>query len=171
VTTNDDALARTITLLRDHGRTTKYEHAMVGTTARLDGLQAAVLRVQADRLDEWNARRRQVASWYRDLLPAGIGVPTDDPEAPSVYHLFVVRVQKRDEFRALLEARGVPTGIHYPVPLHLQPAYRELGYSLGDFPVAERLAREVVSLPMHPFLDRSQVEYVARTAAEFILTP
>ena len=168
VTTNDDELAGRIGLLRDHGRISKYEHDVVGYTARLDNLQAAILRVQADKLDEWNAKRRQAAAWYAKALPASLAPPKDDPQDESVYHLYVVRVPKRDEFRAHLEASGVATAIHYPVPVHLQPAYRELGYSVGDFPVTERLTREIVSLPMHPFLTQADVQHVAATAAEFL---
>jgi dTDP-4-amino-4,6-dideoxygalactose transaminase len=168
VTTNDDALAATIGLLRDHGRVSKYEHDLVGYTARLDNLQAAILRVQADALYGWNARRRQVAKWYEQALPASISYPKDDPQDESVYHLFVVRVPKRDEFRTHLEARGIGTAIHYPVPVHLQPAFRELGYSVGDFPVTERLTSQIVSLPMHPFLAQADVQSVAAAAAEFL---
>lgn len=168
VTTNDDSLAARIGLLRDHGRVSKYEHEIVGFTARLDNLQAAVLRVQADMLDEWNARRRQAATWYEQALPASLSYPKDDPQDESVYYLFVVRVPKRDEFRAHLAANGVATAIHYPIPVHLQPAYRELGYSEGDFPVTERLTREIVSLPMHPFLQQADVQHVAAAAADFL---
>jgi dTDP-4-amino-4,6-dideoxygalactose transaminase len=168
VTTNDDELANRITLLRDHGRISKYEHEIVGYTARLDTLQAAVLHVQGGVLDEWNAKRRQVAKWYADALPASIARPQDDPQNESVYHLFVVRVPRRDDFRAHLEANGIATAIHYPVPVHLQPAYRELGYSVRDFPVTERLTREIVSLPMHPFLQQDDVRRVAAVAAEFL---
>ena len=168
VTTNDDALADRIKLLRDHGRISKYEHAIVGYTARIDSLQAAVLRVQADMLDEWNAKRRQAAKWYTECLPASLSCPQDDPQDEAVYHLYVVRVPKRDGFRAHLEGKGIATGIHYPVPVHLQPAYRELGYSEGDFPVTERLTREIVSLPMHPFLQQADVQHVAAAAAEFL---
>jgi dTDP-4-amino-4,6-dideoxygalactose transaminase len=170
VTSNDDGLAATVRLLRDHGRTSQYEHAIVGQTARLDTLQAAVLRVQGDCLEEWNARRRQVASWYRELLPAGIVSQTDDPGAESVYHQFVVRVERRDAFRRHLETHGITTAVHYPLPLHLQPAFRHLGYRPGDFPVAECLAREIVSLPMHPFLERSQIQFIAEVAADFMRT-
>jgi dTDP-3-amino-3,4,6-trideoxy-alpha-D-glucose transaminase len=170
VTTNDDALAARLSLLRDHGRVSKYEHAIVGYTARLDNLQAAILRVQADRLDEWNARRRQAARWYEQALPPSLSYPKDDPQDESVYHLFVVRAPKRAAFQAHLQANGVATAIHYPVPIHLQPAYRELGYSEGDFPVTERLTREIVSLPMHPFLTQADVEYVAAAAAAFLST-
>ncbi|HXD75372.1 MAG TPA: DegT/DnrJ/EryC1/StrS family aminotransferase [Vicinamibacterales bacterium] len=168
VTTNDGELAKRIGLLRDHGRVSKYEHELVGYTARLDTLQAAILRVQADVLDEWNAKRRQVAEWYVEALPSSINRPKDDAQNESVYHLFVVRVPRRDEFRAHLEANGIATGIHYPVPVHLQPAYRELGYSVGDFPVTERLTREIVSLPMHPFLRQDDVRRVAAVAAGFL---
>jgi dTDP-4-amino-4,6-dideoxygalactose transaminase len=168
VTTSDDALAARVRLLRDHGRVSQYEHVLIGQTARLDTLQAAVLRVQADCLEEWNARRRQAAAWYREMLPPEICPPDDEPGSESVYHLFVVRVPDRDAFRAHLDARGIATAVHYPLPLHLQPALAHLGYAAGDFPVSERLCREVVSLPMHPFLVRSQVRYVADAVAEFL---
>jgi dTDP-3-amino-3,4,6-trideoxy-alpha-D-glucose transaminase len=167
VTTNDSELAARLRLLRDHGRVSKYEHDVVGYTARLDNLQAAVLRVQAEKLDEWNARRREVARWYRELLPPGVS-QNDDPHDESVYHLFVIRVPRRDELRAHLEARGIATAIHYPIPVHLQPAYRQLGYSVGDFPITERLTREIVSLPMHPFLTRADAEHVASAISEFL---
>ena len=168
VTTNDATLAARLRLLRDHGRVSQYEHAIVGQTARLDNLQAAVLRVQADCLEEWNERRRQVAAWYRELLPAGIVCPDADGSDQSVYHLFVVRVQRRDGFRAHLEAHGILSAVHYPVPLPLQAAFRHLGHGPGDFPVAERLAGEIVSLPMHPFIERAQVQYIADVGARFL---
>jgi dTDP-4-amino-4,6-dideoxygalactose transaminase len=166
VTTNDGAIADAVKALRDQGRMSRYKHSAFGCTGRLDNLQAAVLRVQAEYLDEWNGRRRQVASWYRSELPAEIGT-FDDPQGESVYHLFAIRVSRRDDFRAHLSSHGVETAVHYPVPLHLQPACRHLGYGLGDFPVSERLAREVVSLPIHPFLRHDQVRYVADLAREF----
>ena len=186
VTTNDDALAARIRLLRDHGRVSRYEHAIAGQTARLDNLQAAVLRVQADALEGWNARRRQAAAWYREMLPPEIACPEDDPGSESVYHVFVVRVpdgvpegiarrlgdgggarRGRDDFRAHLEANGIATAVHYPTPLHLQAAFRDLEYHPGDLPVTEALAGSVVSLPMHPFLERSQIEYLASVASQF----
>jgi dTDP-4-amino-4,6-dideoxygalactose transaminase len=168
VTTNDDGLARKLRLLRDHGRVSQYEHAIVGQTARLDTLQAAVLRVQADHLDEWNARRRLAADWYRELLPARIACPDTDSGCEPVYHVFSVRVPGRDAFRAHLDAHGISTGVHYPVPLHLQAAFADFGHVAGDFPVAECLAREIVSLPMHPFLKRDEVQYVAEVASDFL---
>ena len=171
ITTNDDPLANRLKLLRDHGRVSQYEHALVGQTARLDTLQAAVLRVQANALEDWNARRRQVAAWYRELLPAGIACPDSDPRNRSVYHVFVVRVTARDAFRAHLEAHGVATAVHYPVPLHLQAALGSLGHRVGDFPVTERLSQEIVSLPMHPFIERAQVQYIADLASAFLERP
>ena len=168
MTTDDGGLAARVRLLRDHGRVSKYEHELVGYTARLDNLQAAVLRVQAEKLDEWNARRREAAQWYRELLPAGVTCLNDDERDEGVYHLFVVRAPKRDELRAHLGACGVATAIHYPVPVHLQPAYRQLGYSVGDFPITERFTREIVSLPMHPFLTRADVEHVSAAVADFL---
>jgi dTDP-3-amino-3,4,6-trideoxy-alpha-D-glucose transaminase len=167
LTTSDDDLARRVKLLRDHGRTSQYEHAVIGQTARLDNLQAAVLRVQADMLDEWNARRRQAAAWYREMLPPAICPAPDEDGAESVFHVFVVRVERRDAFRAHLEARGIATAVHYPMPLHLQPALRHLGHGPGEFPASERLSAEVVSLPMHPFLERAQVRYIADAVTEF----
>jgi len=168
VTTADDRLARQIRLLRDHGRVSKYEHAILGQTARLDNLQAAVLRIQGSRLEAWNAQRRQVAVWYRRHL-AGLPLvlPFEADEAEPVYHLFVVRSPKRDALGQHLAARGIATGVHYPIPLHLQAACRHLGYSQGDLPVSERMASEVLSLPMHPFLDEAAVADVARAIAEF----
>jgi dTDP-4-amino-4,6-dideoxygalactose transaminase len=167
ITTNDTSVAATLKLLRDHGRVSRYEHVSIGQTARLDNLQAAVLRVQADCLEEWNARRRQVAVWYSEMLPATVVCPSEDPGNECVYHVFVVRVQRRDAFREHLAAHGIATAVHYPVPLHLQPALRHLGYAPGTFPVTERLAGEIVSLPMHPFLEPSHVRYIADVAAAF----
>jgi len=109
-----------------------------------------------------------VAAWYRELLPSEVACPDEDRDSEAVYHLFVVRVARRDALRAHLDARGVASAVHYPLPLHLQPAFRHLGHRAGDFPVAERLASEVVSLPMHPFLDRAQVQYIATAVTEFV---
>jgi dTDP-4-amino-4,6-dideoxygalactose transaminase len=168
VTTDDDAIAAQLQLLRDHGRVSKYEHAVIGQTARLDNLQAAILGVQATKLDEWNERRRQVATWYRHHLASSpVALPVETDGARSVYHLFVVRSDRRDALREHLERRGVSTGVHYPIPVHLQPAYRHLDHRVGDFPVSERLSREVLSLPIHPFLEQADVEYVASSVAEF----
>jgi dTDP-4-amino-4,6-dideoxygalactose transaminase len=168
VTTSDHEIAGRIRLLRDHGRVSRYEHVIVGQTARLDNLQAAVLRVQADRLEEWNARRRRAAAWYRQHLTGmPVVLPVEAEGVAAVYHLFVIRTPKREALGEHLTARGIGVAVHYPIPVHLQPAYRELGYSQGDLPISERVASEVLSLPMHPFLDEATVIAVARAIAEF----
>jgi dTDP-4-amino-4,6-dideoxygalactose transaminase len=165
VTTSDVAILDRIRRLRDHGRTTKYEHAIIGQNARLDNLQAAVLGVQARQLDTWNAARRQVARWYgQHLAGSGLRLPRETAGAESVYHLYVVRCADRDGLRQHLEAHGVASGIHYPIPIHLQPACRDLGVAKGAMPVAERIADEILSLPMHPFLTEDDVKYVAEVA-------
>jgi dTDP-4-amino-4,6-dideoxygalactose transaminase len=124
--------------------------------------------VQANRLDEWNARRRRAAAWYRQHLS---GVPVTLPDEAEgvepVYHLFVIRTPKRDALREHLTARGIGVAVHYPIPVHLQPAYRALGYSQGDLPISERFACEVLSLPMHPFLDEATVATIARAVVDF----
>ena len=168
ITTSDDTIAAKVRLFRDHGRVSKYEHALIGQTARLDNLQAGVLRVQANRLDEWNARRRQVAAWYRSHLAATpLTLPYEAAGAEPVYHLYAVRTPQRDGLRAHLAARAIGVGIHYPIPVHLQPAYKHLGYSQGDLPVSEQFASEQLSLPMHPFLDEAAVIRVAEAVTEF----
>jgi dTDP-4-amino-4,6-dideoxygalactose transaminase len=168
VTTNDAALDRQIRLLRDHGRTTKYEHAVIGQNARLDNLQAAVLAIQARHLEDWNGARRQVARWYGDYLHGtGLVLPQPPAYAESVYHLYVVRCADRDGLRQHLEQHGVATGIHYPIPIHQQPACRHVAMVRGALPVTERVSNEILSLPMHPFLSEDDVRYVAEAVKSF----
>ena len=162
VSTNDEAIARTVRLLRDHGQTARYEHALVGYNSRLDEFQAAVLRAKLPRLDAGNRRRREIAALYRRLLKPPVRPLAERPDRESVHHLFVVRVPDRDAAAARLQEEGVGFGIHYAVPSHLQPAVANLGYRPGDFPHAEALAREVVSLPCHPFMSDEDVARVAR---------
>ncbi|HTH71368.1 MAG TPA: DegT/DnrJ/EryC1/StrS family aminotransferase [Candidatus Saccharimonadales bacterium] len=171
ITTNDDALATELRSLREHGQSTRYYHPVVGYNARLDEIQAAILRIKLRKLPEWNARRIAIARHYNDRL-AGSGVIV--PEIPEggrhVFHCYVVRVPggRRDDLRAYLAERGIGTGVHYPVPIHLQEASAFLGYRQGDFPVTERLANEVVSLPMYPELTDTQVDTVAEAVAGFM---
>lgn len=142
-------------MLRDHGQSRKYHHEIEGYNGRLDAIQAGILSVKLEHLDQWNRQRRDRADLYRTLLAeigGGVTACLEAPWAKSNYHLYVVRVQDRDELIAKLALEGIGTGIHYPVPLHLQCAYRYLGYKEGDFPIAERLAKEIVSLPMYPNL-------------------
>jgi dTDP-4-amino-4,6-dideoxygalactose transaminase len=162
VVTNDDELARKLRLLRDHGQVAKYRHAFSGHNYRMDGLQGAVLGVKLNHLPAWTSRRRAIASRYRRELAgiAGLSLPVEREGAEPVYHLFVVRTTKRDELQHHLADQGIATSIAYPIPLHLQEACAYLGHREGDFPVSERAAREVLSLPVYPELSDEQVAYV-----------
>lgn len=162
VTTHDADLAARLRLLRDHGQTAKYTHGTVGYNARLDGLQAALLRVKLPHLDEWNARRQALAAAYHRGLAGipGITRPETVSDREHVYHLFVVRCRERDGLRAHLSDRGIATGIHYPAPLHLQPAFASLGYRPGDLPASEAAAGEVLALPLYPELPDQAVAWV-----------
>ncbi len=163
VLTNSDETAEALKLLRDNGRTTWYEHAIIGYNSRLDGLQAAILRVKFGHLDEWVEARRTHARHYQELLgdAKGLVLPVEKPDAHHSYYVYVVRVENRDEVMAQLKEKGCGCAIHYPVPLHLQPAFAFLGGSEGDHPVAERYAKQIVSIPMFPELTGAQVEEAA----------
>ncbi len=166
--TNDAELADRARMLRDHGRRAKYEHLIVGYGYRLDALQAAILGAKLPHLDAWNARRRAIAAYYTELFSnSDIVTPYVPPHIAPVYHLYVIRARNREGLRAHLKARGIETGIHYPIPLHLQPVYAALGYKPGDFPHAEQAAREVLSLPIYPELTDAQVEQIAQSVKEF----
>lgn len=161
LTTDDAELAQQVRLLADHGQSRKYEHVCLGWNSRLDGLQAAVLGVKLKRLAEWNMRRRHWAEVYCQRLQAtALQLPSEHLDAFHVYHLFVVRMPQRDSLCEFLRARGIAIGLHYPFPLHLQPAFAFLGYRPGDFPVAESCARECLSLPLFPHLSEEQVDWV-----------
>jgi dTDP-4-amino-4,6-dideoxygalactose transaminase len=156
VTTNDAQLAQRLRALRNYGSVQKYVNEMTGYNSRLDELHAALLRVKLRHLDDWNERRRMVANWYLSHLPSMFpdwSLPFVPSWTEPCWHLFVVRVKDRDSVQALLGERGVGTLIHYPIPPHLQNAYAELGFCEGSFPVAETMAREVLSLPMGPHVD------------------
>src|SRR5260221_1066277 len=149
-------------LLRNWGERTKYEHVVAAFNARMQGLQGAILRVKLRHLEDWTESRRRHAARYRALLKdSGLGLPDEMPYARHVYHLYTVRVRERAVVRASLEAAGIQTGLHYPVPVHLQPAYADLGYRAGQFPESERAAAEVLSLPMYPELTDQQTAQVA----------
>jgi len=154
ITTDDEGVARICRMLRDHGQAQKYYHDMEGYNGRLDALQAGILQVKLRHLSQWNEQRRLAARRYDELFAGmeGVVFPIEPPYSKSVYHLYVIRVKNREELQKELGAAGIGTGIHYPVPLHLQKAYSCLGYKLGDFPVSEKLALEIVSLPMFPNL-------------------
>jgi dTDP-4-amino-4,6-dideoxygalactose transaminase len=171
VLTNDDALAKKIAMLRNHGRTSKYEHEFIGYGDRLDALQAAILAAKLPYLEAWNDARRRHAAYYHQALSGipGLTLPAELPDARHVYHLYVIRVQgDRDGLIAHLKQAGIECGVHYPIPLHLQPALAFLGYKQGDFPETEKAAASVVSLPMYPELDTSQLNMIVEEIAEFM---
>ena len=162
IVTSDPALAARIRLLRSWGEETRYEHKYRGFNYRMDGVQGAVLGVKLKYLEAWTgARRSRAAEYTRRLSGTPALAPAERPASRHVYHQYVVRVPERDAWRATLTEAGVQTGVHYPIPVHLQPAYADLGYSRGDFPVAERAATEVLSLPMFPELTDEQIESIA----------
>lgn len=170
VTATDAAEIDRMRSLSNHGRLDKHRHCEEGFNYRLDALQAAVLRVKLRHLDEWNAQRRQAAQWYAERLAAvtRVALPTTAPWAEHVFHLFVVRVPDRDRVFGQLHERGIGAGIHYPVPLHLQPAYAHLGHRPGDFPVTERVASEIISLPIYPEITEDQVDRVCSALRESV---
>ncbi len=162
VTTDDEAIARRIKVLREHGQARKYHHEVEGYNARLHAIQARFLSIKLRHLDEWNAARRRNAALYAKALSgiAGLRVPQALPEAEPIWHLYVVETAGRDALQEALAAQGVSTGLHYPIPLHLAPAYARLGLAAGAFPHAERSCRELLSLPMFPELTAEQIAYV-----------
>ena len=163
VVTSDSALARKVRLLRSWGEETRYEHKYKGFNYRMDGVQGAVLGVKLKHLDGWtDARRSRAAEYRRRLSDTPAIAPAERPASRHVYHQYVVRVAERDAWRAALAGAGVQTAIHYPIPVHLQPAYCDLGYSRGDFPVAEQAAAEVLSLPMFPELTDEQIDSITQ---------
>jgi dTDP-4-amino-4,6-dideoxygalactose transaminase len=169
VTCHDPVHAERLRLLRDHGSPTKYVHVIVGTNSRLDAIQAAVLLVKLRHLREWNARRVNHAMAYvARLRNSCVQIPEVPPGREHNFHLFVIRVKNRDALMRHLHARGIGTGIHYPQPLHLTPAYQELGYPMrGSLPVSEALAAEILSLPIYPELRDSQIEQVSEAVLQF----
>ena len=162
VVTNDEQLATRLRLLRDHGSTSKYAHAIVGYNFRMEEIQAAVLNVKLRHLNDWNDARRAGATRYNAVLDnSHLVLPRQMDYARHVYHVYAVQSDNRDELQKRLTAAGVQTGVHYPIPIHLQPAYESLGYKRGDLPVTENLAERVLSLPMFPELSDEQIERVA----------
>jgi dTDP-4-amino-4,6-dideoxygalactose transaminase len=168
VVTNDSRIAEALLKLRNYGQEQKYRHVTQGYNRRLDTLQAAVLNVKLHHLESWNTARQQLAGLYNELLSgSGVVTPNEAPYAQSVWHLYVIRTKNRDALKAHLGSQGIMTGIHYPIPIHLQPAYSDLGYKKGDFPVTEAYADEILSLPIYAELTPDTVQYVADTIREF----
>ena len=172
VTTNDEDLAHKVRMLRDHGQAEKYYHEIEGYNGRLDAIQAGILRLKLGHLAEWNGQRREKAQVYRELLSKvhGLIFPFKPNWARAVYHLFVIRVKDRQQVQNHLTKVGIGTGIHYPIPLHLQKAYCSLGYDKGDFPLTERIAEEILSIPMYPQLSIVDQVTVVERVRECITT-
>jgi dTDP-4-amino-4,6-dideoxygalactose transaminase len=187
VTTNTEEIARKISMLRDHGQAKKYYHDFEGYNGRLDAIQCGILRIKLKHLSEWNEKRRHNASLYtQHLSTAALHhcttaalkpqrstlksiIPPYEPEwSKAVYHLYIIRTQKREALQKYLSENGISTGLHYPIPLHLQKAYANNGFKEGDFPHAEKVASEILSLPMFPNLSEEQIENIAKKIKEFI---
>ncbi|OPY32665.1 MAG: TDP-4-oxo-6-deoxy-D-glucose transaminase [Methanomassiliicoccales archaeon PtaU1.Bin124] len=172
VTTNDEKLAKDVAKLRDCGRVSRYLHDVVGYTSRLNTCNAAIGRIQLRHLDQWNDRRREIAKLYTKLLKGTDGVmvpPSPDKKKTPVYHLYAIKVKGRDQLAAKLSEAGIDTAVHYPVPIHLQPAYKDVrGFKEGDYPVAERSSSTLMSLPIYPSLTNDQVKRVAETIKKLV---
>ncbi len=167
VVTNDRACERTVRMLRDWGQERKYYHVLKGFNYRMEGIQGAVLRVKLRHLEEWNDARRAHAARYDDLLRGcAVSTPSVMPYARHVYHVYAVRTPARDALQQALQSSGIQTAIHYPIPIHLLPAYADLGLGPGDFPQSEKAAAEVLSLPMYPELSDQQVETVSEAVRD-----
>jgi len=171
IITQDEDIAQKIRMIRDHGQRKKYFHDIEGYNGRLDAIQAGVLRIKLKRLEDWNKLRRQNAAYYNELLSEipSITLLTEAEFAESVYHLYVILVDDRDGLQKFLDSKGIATGLHYPLPLHLQKAYEHLGYKKGAFPVTEHVADRLLSLPMFPELKPEQIEYVVQSIKQYIL--
>ena len=170
IVTNSAHLAKICRMFKDHGQITKYKHQVLGINSNLDALQAAILRVKLNHLDNWNALRRKQATYYtRSLKPLNrfVITPNQFPERKSVYHLYVIRVKRRNALLKYLNEKGIGVGIHYPTPLHLQKAYEYLNYKKGDLPVSEKIAKEVLSLPLYPELTKEEIAYTVNCIQQF----
>jgi dTDP-4-amino-4,6-dideoxygalactose transaminase len=169
--TNNEETANKIAKLRDCGRKSHYEHDMMGVTARLNTVNAAIGRVQLKMLEGWNQKRREVAKQYYNLLSDVNQIslpPNGSSQTVPVYHLYVIRTSQRDQLKSYLESRGIQCGIHYPLPIHLQPIYKRLfGYREGDFPASELAAKQVMSLPMYPHLQKEAIEKISEEIHNF----
>lgn len=176
VVTNNARIAESITLLRNYGQKVKYHHLIKGTNSRLDTMQAAVLRVKLKYLEQWNDSRRKNAVLYNKLLAnvGGIVTPTEAAYAKHIYHLYVIRVdspdktKNRDDLLEFLKKKEIFAGIHYPIPIHMQPAYEELSKYIGSLPVTEKYSREILSLPMYPELSEEQIQFVCDAVKEYM---
>lgn len=171
VTTNSTEISDKIKLFRNHGRISeKYQHDIEGYSSRLDNLQAVILSTKLKHLEKWTSMRREKVAKYNELLNdlEEVIVPYEADYARHVYHLYAIQTKYRDKLRGQLKIRGISTGVHYPIPLHLQPAYNHLGYKEGDFPVTEVISNDILSLPLYPELRESQIEEIVESIKSFL---
>lgn len=167
VVTNDSIFEKKIRRLVDHGRTSKYKHEIIGYNYRLDALQAAILDVKLKHLDKWLDLRRKHAEFYNKNLDDSIDKPVEAKHAKHAYYMYEIGVKKRDKLMKHLKEKGIGCSIHYPIPIHLQPAYNHLGYKKGSFPISEKLAEKILSIPMYPELTKNQQEYIIKIIKKF----
>jgi len=169
VMTNDDHLYQKTKMLRDYGQSKKYHHEIKGHNSRLDSIQAAVLLAKLPHLEEWNNRRRTLAGLYNELLSdVDVVTPVEGQGYRHIYHLYVIRTKNRDEMFEYLKSKQIFCGIHYPIPIHLQNAYKDLPYKEGDFPITEKYAQEILSFPLYPELSEENIRYVVVNIKEFL---
>lgn len=167
IVTNSARIAKAVRMLINHGRHGHHDHMIIGTTGRLDTLQAAIIKTKLPYLDNWNKKKGYLANYYRLHLPKHIKVSQIVPGGESANHVFAIFVKERDRLTKFLNEQGIETGMHYPQTLHLQPAYRYLGYKKGDFPIAEQFALQTMSLPLYPHMKKSEIDYVIQKIQEF----
>jgi len=170
VVTNDETLAERLRMIANHGSRIRYHHEILGVNSRLDTLQAAILRVKLKYLDEWNEKRREVARYYNQALSdLPVVTPFEAKNVEHIYHQYTIQVQNRNKLQKFLKDKGIPTAIHYPIPLHLQPAFKHLtDANEGDLPISEDVAKNVISLPMHPDLTREEQDYIVDAIRSFM---
>ena len=170
ITTSDPEIAKQCRMIRDHGQNAKYYHAVMGINGRIDEIQAAVLKVKLPHLDTWLEKRRSIAKAYNDQLPPQLIKPMEMSWAKHVYHLYVVRTPERDRLKEWLDSKGIGTGMHYPVPVHLQEAWRQYGGDAYSLPVTEKITKEILSLPIYPELGEEEVDYICECIREFCMS-
>ncbi len=169
LTTNNKKIYEAVKMMRNYGQKEKYHHLFLAWNRRLDTIQAAVLRVKLKYLDNWNLQRRENAKFYTSLLKElDVVTPYEASHGDHVYHLYVIRVKNRDKLKEFLYQKGIGVGIHYPLPIHLQPVYKDLGYGKGDFPISEKFANEIISLPMYAELSKKQIKYTVAKIKSFL---
>lgn len=167
IVTNNAGLAQKLKLLRNYGETKKFTHIIKGYNSRLDEIQAAILRIKLKYLENWNRKRRNIAQLYNQLLRGIVLTPQEDIDARHVYHLYVIKTEKRNELQEYLFSKNIGTNIHYPIPVHLQKGYADLGYKKGEFPMSEKTAKEILSLPIFPELRENEILYICNSIRKF----